>query len=108
MASPGAAGTALLARQYFKEGFYPSGIKGEGIKMPKPSGALIKAVLINSGRKLKEVEGGDSSKEFDGKQGFGRISLLDSLPLETKNEIALYVTDRELLNKSNPQFKRSF
>jgi len=110
MASPGAAGTALLVRQYFQEGFYPSGKKMKGNLLPKPpSASLIKAVLINSGRVLEQVNRGDPSEEFDGKQGFGRISLLDSLPLDKENDISLYVRDREVLNKtSRLQFKRSF
>lgn len=47
MATPGAAAAAALVRQYFIEGWYPS-----GAKQPKnaltPTGALMKAVLLNS------------------------------------------------------------
>ena len=46
MATPVVAGSATLARQYFMDGYYPSGKKNDADKMT-PSGALIKAVLIS-------------------------------------------------------------
>lgn len=45
MATPIAAGAALLARQYFAEGWYPTGAPLLANAF-NPSGALIKAVLI--------------------------------------------------------------
>lgn len=51
--TPIVAGAAVLIRQYFKEGFYPRGVKNDpaGIAF-EPMGALIKAILVNSGRPL--------------------------------------------------------
>jgi hypothetical protein len=46
-ATPRAAAAAALARQYFTEGFHPSGTRRPRDAMT-PSGALLKAVLINS------------------------------------------------------------
>ena len=42
MAAPLVAAAALIVRQYFEEGFYPSGarVQGDGFS---PSGALVKA-----------------------------------------------------------------
>lgn len=47
MACPIVAGTAALIRQYLTEGWYPTGVKGEGTVV-EPTGALLKALLINS------------------------------------------------------------
>jgi len=47
MASPGAAGAGVLVRQYFKEGWYPSGSPNPGDSI-NPSAALVKAMLICS------------------------------------------------------------
>lgn len=46
MATPAVAGMALNVRQYFTEGYYPLGTWG-GIPH-LPTGALVKAVLVNS------------------------------------------------------------
>ncbi|MEM3396470.1 MAG: S8 family serine peptidase [Thermoplasmata archaeon] len=48
MATPTAAGGAALVRQYFTEGWYPTGTKVSSNGFT-PSAALIKAALINSG-----------------------------------------------------------
>ncbi len=47
MASPGAAGAGVLVRQYFKEGWYPTGSPNPQDSI-NPSAALIKAMLICS------------------------------------------------------------
>eukprot|EP00873_Tetraselmis_striata_P004766 jgi/Tetstr1/425030/TSEL_001518.t1 len=51
MATPIVAGAALLARQYFQEGYYPTGAKRAAHKFD-PSGALIKAVIIGGATPL--------------------------------------------------------
>ena len=45
MATPLIAGSAALVRQYFLSGAYPTG-KANAANVFKPSGALVKAVLI--------------------------------------------------------------
>jgi hypothetical protein len=47
MATPVMAGNAVLVRQYFRRGFYPSGRPSAGDAV-RPSGALVKAMLLNS------------------------------------------------------------
>ena len=47
MATPLTAGHASLIRQYFEEGYYPTGVKGQGGELTSPSAALIKAILMN-------------------------------------------------------------
>lgn len=73
-ASPLAAGAAALVRQYFTDGYYPSG-SPDVTQGFAPSAALIKAVLMNSGTPLS------SSNTFPGyDQGWGRINLSSALP----------------------------
>jgi len=48
MATPTCAGGAAIVRQYFTEGWYPSGTKTPGDAFT-PSAALMKAVIINGG-----------------------------------------------------------
>jgi len=59
--SPTAAGAAALVRQYYTEGFYPSG-KRNTLQALTPSAALLKATLIASARpvpkRLDVVSGG--------------------------------------------------
>jgi hypothetical protein len=72
MACPAVSGAGLLVRQYFTEGYYPSGspIPADALT---PSGALIKAVLINSAVDMTGISGYPSDQE-----GWGRI-LLDNV-----------------------------
>lgn len=48
MATPIAAGGVLLVRQYFRLGFYPSGVPNADDSL-LPSGALLKAMMVASG-----------------------------------------------------------
>lgn len=50
--TPIVAGVTVLVRQYFTDGYYPSGVSEPSNKF-LPMGALLKAILINSGRKLR-------------------------------------------------------
>jgi hypothetical protein len=53
MATPVLAGAAALLFQYFKEGYYPTGVKGEGRSLTNPSATLIKAVLMNGAQVMR-------------------------------------------------------
>ena len=72
MASPGAAGLTALIRQYYTDGWYPSGAANapDGFT---PSGALLKASLINS---AQEMTGAGTIP--NNCQGWGRV-LLDNV-----------------------------
>jgi len=111
MACPGVAGAALLVRQYFVDGFSPSGTKvpEDGFE---PSGALVKAVILNSGRVMLGRDNGNfkpvfPSTEFDESQGFGLISLVDGLYLQDKSKGKVLVWDREPLT-SGQEWNMSF
>jgi len=83
-ASPTLAGAGLLTRQYFTDGFYPSGVATPADAFD-PSNALVKGVLINSGRNLtglftaSDGTGGASGALPNFGQGWGRVSLDDTL-----------------------------
>lgn len=80
MASPTAAGLAALAREYFTDGWYPSGSRNPADGFA-PSAALLKAVLINS---CANMTGGNTAEMGRGdaptiSQGWGRITLDNAL-----------------------------
>jgi len=56
MATPILAGNAALVRQYFTDGFYPTGVK-TAANAKKPMGALIKALMVNGARIIKNPDG---------------------------------------------------
>eukprot|EP00588_Corethron_pennatum_P015723 CAMPEP_0194280448 /NCGR_PEP_ID=MMETSP0169-20130528/17349_1 /TAXON_ID=218684 /ORGANISM="Corethron pennatum, Strain L29A3" /LENGTH=696 /DNA_ID=CAMNT_0039025165 /DNA_START=805 /DNA_END=2892 /DNA_ORIENTATION=+ len=99
MATPVVAGTAALIRQYFADGFYPSGQRNTNQSIQSVTSSLVKAVLINGSQKVKGVDNGPINKQvttsapYDEHQGFGRISLKHSLPLQNsryKFDIQIY------------------
>ena len=102
MATPVTSGAAALVRQYFVEGFYPTGSAVNANKMSSPSGALIKAVLMNSAQAISTVPTGTGTtvttvtNVYDNNQGFGLTSLDKALKL-TGNPIDAFVVDREEL-----------
>ena len=70
MACPTVAGGAALARQYFADGFYPSGARTTADRRA-PSSALLKAVLLNGTRELTTMPSNND--------GWGRIFLDNNL-----------------------------
>jgi subtilisin-like proprotein convertase family protein len=73
MACPAMTGAAALVRQYFTEGWYPSGFKTSADAFV-PSGALLKATLTTGAQDMTGVSGYPSNTE-----GWGRINLDRSL-----------------------------
>ncbi|NJL28316.1 MAG: S8 family serine peptidase, partial [Thermoanaerobaculia bacterium] len=86
MASPATAGAAALVRQYFTDGFYPTGAAVGGNAFT-PSAALIKAALINSGHDMTSVTDIPSNC-----QGWGRV-LLDNVLYFPGDSRDLAITD---------------
>jgi len=78
MATPAVAGIVAIITQYLKE---------NGMK--KPSGSLIKSILMNGGTQLK------NRAEFDSSQGFGLVNLMQSLPLKGHNKFGLLCQNLE-------------
>ena len=75
-ATPVVAGAAVLVRDYFARGFYPSGQSNANDSL-SPSAALVRAVLEVSGL---EISGDRGERGFpNGVQGWGRPILEDAL-----------------------------
>jgi hypothetical protein len=72
MATPAVAGLSALTRQYFTEGWYPSGELTAGDELA-PSAALIKAVITNSGSDIATADIPNNN------EGWGRALLDDAL-----------------------------
>jgi len=88
MACPLVAGCGLIVRQYFKEGFYPSGAANapDGFT---PSGALIKAMLVNSATDMTGISGYPSVRE-----GWGRVLLEKALYFAGDSRKLLMLEDK--------------
>src|SRR6267143_2454416 len=81
--TPAAAAAAAIIRQYFMEGWYPSGRPLLADAMI-PSAALIRAVLIASGVPVTgsgTVSRSASDTWPNNEQGFGRVLLSNVLPI---------------------------
>ncbi len=82
MATPGVAGACALIRQYFADGYYPTGLPSTGDAFD-PSAALVKAALINSAVNMTGSYTADSGSghadipSFG--QGWGRVLLDNAL-----------------------------
>lgn len=82
MSTPTTAGFGAIVRQYFEEGWYPSGSKTPGDAL-NPSGALVKATLINSTRNSPGAYSADAVGSSGSKnapsygQGWGRVTMSD-------------------------------
>jgi subtilisin family serine protease len=90
MAAPVAAGAATLVRQYFVDGFHPSG-KPSPEDALQPSSALLKAVIVNGADVLPGVDAA--------LQGHGRLHLGSrTLPLHSNDTLEwrprMFVIDR--------------
>lgn len=78
--SPILVGAAALVRQYFSDGFYPSGAKNPA-DARVPSAALLKGMLINGAVSMtgRDNSGEEISPIPSNEQGWGRIQLDRSL-----------------------------
>ena len=102
MSAPVVSGSAAIIREYFMSGFYPSGRSNPSDAM-EPSGVLVKAVILNGAVSLLGAEGQWWSRTtedvelYDDNQNFGRINLLNSLPLQKRNKISAKMIDRKTI-----------
>ncbi len=76
MSTPAAAGSAALVRQYYTDGFYPTGTR-QAANGFTPSAALVKATLINSAVQMTGADAYANGETFypNNQQGWGRILL---------------------------------
>ncbi|GAX74937.1 hypothetical protein CEUSTIGMA_g2383.t1 [Chlamydomonas eustigma] len=91
MATPVVAASAVMIRQYFMDGFYPSGVQTPGNKV-NVSGVLVKAILMGGAISMQGSETliNPSTGQYQSlpleaapssRQGWGRVDLTRSLPL---------------------------
>lgn len=110
--TPLLAAHAALIRQYFLNGYYPSGTPISTNRCT-PSGALIKALFIHSSRPLNRViyDDGDQTvgrvemTEYgDFIQGYGRVVLSDTIQFEQAtgetNPLSLYLVGCDPVDES--------
>lgn len=72
MAAPMVSGLATLTREYFQKGFYPSGAPDAGAALT-PTGALLRALAINSAVDLANVADAGISTYPSNQEGWGRV-----------------------------------
>ncbi len=94
MASPGVAGLTALIRQYYTEGWYPTGSENSANGFT-PSAALLKATLVNSAANMTGTTAIPANC-----QGWGRV-LLENALFFTGQTRKLWVED------DAPAFTRS-
>ena len=92
--SPYAMGAAALIRDYFEKGYYPSGAANAADGFAS-SGALVKAVLLNSGEYMTCCGDFMESTSNYG-QGMGRLNLSKTLVIDgdTRTPPGMRVVDR--------------
>ena len=88
MATPAIAGAGAIVRQYFTQGWYPTG-EPSAQDAFTPSGALLKSVLIAGSADVTDEPGWPSSRE-----GWGRVDLSGSLPIGSGSSSRLIVEQR--------------
>lgn len=86
MASPAVAGLAALVRQYYADGWYPTGMP-QAADAFTPSAALVKASLVNSAQEMTGAAAIPSSC-----QGWGR-ALLDNVLFFPGDAGGLFIHD---------------
>jgi len=84
MATPMVGGMALLLREYFEEGFYPTGRRNQVSDGFEPMGALVKGLLVNSGQYMAGVQANAFSRWQS--QGWGRIEMDETIYFDESKE----------------------
>jgi hypothetical protein len=102
MASPGAAGLTALIRQYYTDGWYPTGSESSANGFT-PSAALLKATLVNSAVSMTGTTAIPANC-----QGWGRV-LLENALFFTGQTRKLWVKDNApAFNTGSTNEDRSF
>lgn len=98
-ASPLVAGAAALVRDYFAQGFHPTGQPMMADRRPDVSAALVKAVLLNATVPLAQAAMPPPARD----QGWGRPDLSRALKLGA-NGPSLVAVDGNLTFAQTPAF----
>lgn len=107
MATPAVAGAAALIRQYFRDDKFWSKTCNkdyDNCKKFRPSGVLIKALLLHSGQPMSTYKGINSGDDMnlgmppDNVQGYGRVQLTNVLPVPGESsDFDLFILDKETI-----------
>lgn len=92
MATPAVAAAAALVRQYYREGWYPSGTQNAADAF-NPSGALVKATLIVSCEDMNGDDNGVDNPIPNFEEGFGRVKLDSALYFQGDDPQRLAILD---------------
>lgn len=87
-ATPIVAGAAALVRQYYREGWYPTGTRRAEDEFARPSGALLKATLLNS--TVQIISNGSYPAR---REGWGLVRLTNTLFFAEEGVPKLFVRD---------------
>lgn len=85
MATPAIAAAGALVRQYYREGWYPTGLKRPDHAFT-PSGALLKATLLNS------------TRDMTGNDAFGQAAPINGYPTNLEGWGGLVLDDALFFN----------
>ncbi len=91
MTAPGVSGMALLTRQYFMDGWYPSGAPTPANTFT-PTAALLKAMIVNSSVPIQFDSQGLPITIPSDEQGWGRV-LLDNALYFAGDARGLWIAD---------------
>jgi hypothetical protein len=92
MATPAVAGSAILVREYFESGYWPSGAASAADAF-NPSTALVKAILVVG---ADNMTGTDTHGDRpNNSQGWGRVNLDRGLAFAGDTENLFVVDDRD-------------
>ncbi|MFN5946312.1 MAG: S8 family serine peptidase [Phycisphaerae bacterium] len=99
-AAPSATGSAALVRQYFTDGYFPTGIATAGNGFI-PSAALVRATLLNGAADMTAVQNWPNMTE-----GWGRVLIDNALWFNTPTDTRRLVL-RDIRN-SDPRALENF
>jgi hypothetical protein len=101
MAAAAVGGAALLVRQYFKEGFYPTGLRRSGDGFAA-SGSLLRAMIVagadplNCFQRSPSMESGHGSVNLDPVLRFdGRLKVVPDFTIESEDHFVWSVAITE-------------
>ncbi len=99
MATPGAAGLTALIRQYYMDGWYPTGAANAANGFT-PSAALLRATLVNS---AQNMTGSGTTVIPANCQGWGRVLLDNALHFASDTRKLFVRDDASFANGSTNQ-----
>lgn len=106
------AGAATIVRQYFTDGWYPTGVAdSRNIKIP--SAALIKAMLITAADPISSYIDGDGNEQpvsssvlpyasFEG--GFGKVALERVLYFDQTSNFSLFILEGDSVTNETDSY----